>query len=304
MTGAQGMLGRHICSVLRDCGFKVLQVQRRQSKLRNTKCWDLRKWLSNHDLDKVFEKAQAVVHAGALVETKLTSETKTMYDINVRSCVNLAGWAFVRNIPIIFISTGAVYANTKKRKIVETDALGWNNSAKIYGFTKIMAEDALRRYQSRGLKLAVIRPSAVYGSGLSPRSIIAKFLNQASANNTLKIKEPVKDTLNFVHAYDVAMAIVKILKKKKWDTFNISGQKSISIYNLAKNCVSIGKKRTIFIIKKIKCRQAEHNFNLNSNKAHKILNWMPQLNFKESLKKLYLKNKDINNDSKDILRKY
>ena len=99
VTGANGMTGAHMVSLLKRKKIPFKPITRKD--------WDLTKWMSFNEFDKIFESVKVIFHFGAQLPYNYfkndNRQTQQIFDVNVRSCLNLAEWAKLRNIPIIFL---------------------------------------------------------------------------------------------------------------------------------------------------------------------------------------------------------
>ena len=118
------MLGRHIQTAFENSSVDVVSVSRAGDNLSTH--WDLGKWLNSEELDNMFSGIQAVVHAGAFVQTSGEIDQARMFDVNVRACFNLGQWALKKNIPMVYVSSAIVYANPYALLQDELSELGWN----------------------------------------------------------------------------------------------------------------------------------------------------------------------------------
>ena len=286
LTGATGMLGRHIRAALESAGAQVVPVSRDSDPIRNVVGWNLKDWRSLKDLDLIFSDVQAVVHAGAMLpERPGVCDEGYMFNANIRASFNLGLWAIERQVPIVYVSGAIVYKDQEKLDLNENDELGWGELGGFYGFSKLLAEDALRRFCSDGLKLSVIRPSSIFGFGLPENKMVGSFLKAARAGEVISLEPPVDDRINFIHAADVSLAILEILKLEVWDTFNISSGSLLSIQELAEACVAVSGRGSVEIIQEnLPERAPIHRFSLNTDRAKTCLGWQPLLSIEQGLK--------------------
>lgn len=185
LTGASGMLGRHLRAAMEAGGAQVVAVSHTGSA--DTTSWDLSEWMSEAALDSLFPDIQAIVHAGALISADPLCEQARLFDTNVRACVNIAKWSLTKGIPLVFVSSGSVYADPETPFLSEDAMRGPNNLGGFYGMTKLLAEDLLERFRSCGLQLAIVRPSSLYGFG-GPRSkMLYRFLETAARGGTISL---------------------------------------------------------------------------------------------------------------------
>ena len=279
VTGASGMLGRHVVAALGLAGFNVVSFSRAAGDSESWRRWDLMEWKTDGELDELFVSVDAVIHAGATVpNAQSLCDDDKLFDANVRATFNLANWARKRGLPLVYVSGAIVYANSDDRDVREDAPLGLSGFGGFYGLTKLLAEDILRREKDAGLRLAIIRPSSIYGHGLSVEKLICSFLNRASEGEVIELSEPVADRVDLIHAADVADAVVKVLQNDAWDTFNLASGCDISIIDLAKTCISVVGKGCISVKKNQKVsRPPIRRFDLNCRSAEMRLGWSAQV---------------------------
>jgi nucleoside-diphosphate-sugar epimerase len=280
VTGANGMLGRHIVLALKQSGCKVIKLTRND--------WDMNNWNKFDNFNTLIKGSDAVIHAGASVPTSLNPfNDKILFDVNIRATLNIAEWSRDNKIPFVYVSGAIVYGDFQK-EADESNELRWNGFGGFYGLSKLLAEDLLRREEALGLELSIIRPSSIYGYGLGNDKLISSFLKMAKQYGVITINEPVNDCIDFIHAYDVATAIDKIIKYNAWNTFNISSGKCLTIYELAKICAIIVGNTSVKICQDIgKERDPISRFKLNSDLAKKQLNWEPIVDMHNGMQMTY-----------------
>jgi nucleoside-diphosphate-sugar epimerase len=275
------MLGRHLRAAMEARGAEVISVSRTGSG--DTTAWDLSEWKSEAALDSLFPDIQAIVHAGALISADPLHEQARWFDINVRACVNIAKWSLTKGIPLVFVSSASVYADPEKSFLSEDAPRGSNNLGGFYGMTKLLAEDLLERFRSCGLQLAVVRPSSLYGFG-GPRSkMLYRFLEKAARGETITLAPPVDDSVDFVHAADLSRAIIKIIEKNSWHTFNIASGMPVSIRELAAFCVEIAGGGKVEITNPHHAAAPFQRFFLDTRLAQQRLGWAPTIGIKQGL---------------------
>ena len=288
LTGSTGMLGRHLQAALERAGAEVVAVSRSDAASGAvSSCWDLSEWRDLEALDSMFPGIQAIVHAGALVQTSGNIDTARMFDANVRACLNLGNWASSRNVPMIYISGAIVYADTCALVQKETAPLGWDGLGGFYGFSKLFAEDVLMRLSQHGLKLAIIRPTSIYGSGITNDKMVPRFLSLAQAGQTIALTEPVDDRVDIMHAADVSSAVLAILEREAWGIFNLSSGHPVSVRELAQTCVEVTGRGAISISGSVPADyQPAIRYSLDIERARSRLDWQPSIDLFRGLKML------------------
>lgn len=300
LTGATGMLGRHLQVALRRAGAQVIAATRKGALDSGVPGWDLTEWQTLTELDTLFSDVQAVVHAGAMVPASGPIDEGQIYNANCRACVNLGQWALSRGVPVVHISSSTVYADTTSADITEDAPLGWSGLGGAYGFSKLLAEDAFRHLAEQGLKVAVVRPSSLYGCGLPGTKMMSHFLATAREGRAIELISPVDDKVDFIHALDVARAIVAILAANAWATFNIASGCTVSIKGLAEACIAVAGRGSIVIAEdKVQARDPMTRFALNTDFARSRLGWHPSLELRQGLQLMLKQCVEINEQGLD-----
>lgn len=279
LTGATGMLGHHLHAALNAAGADVVAVSRAGSD--GVAGWDLAAWLTHEEFDQMFPEVGAVVHAGALVQPSGEVDEARMFDVNVRACLNLGQWALARNIPLVHISGAIVYADPCALVLNESAATGWSGLGGFYGFSKLLAEDVLLRLRQQGLKLALLRPTSIYGRGLNEGKMVHRFLSLAATDDVIELIAPTEDRIDLVHASDVANAAVAALKQSCWDTLNVSSGDPVSIKGLAQACVDItGSGRIAVTGQTPPGYQPSVKYSLDIGRSRDRLGWAPAVDIR------------------------
>ena len=272
LTGATGMLGRHLSDALQKSGFDVLPISRSTGNI-NSPSWDLSRWKQYSNFDRYFKNATSIIHAGAHVPVKPCTNANYLFDANVRATYNLAAWALARNIHFIYISGAIVYKDPYLEFQRETEQLGRNELGGDYGFSKLLGEDMLCRLQDLGLSLSIVRPTSIYGFGMSSEKLIPRFMRQATSGETIALMEPTDDMIDFIHASDIAKAVISILEKKTEQVYNLSSSAPTSLIKLAKACIEVCGKGEIKVVKSLSPRRPFVRFSLDSSLAKSQLGW-------------------------------
>lgn len=292
LTGASGMLGRHVAPALAAAGFRVIACARNEegcAAISEARVWDLTQWRSFDELDALFEGARAVVHAGAMVpKTAAPLDNGRMFDANVRACLNLAEWALARAVPVVHISGAIVYREPDRQSIDETAPTGYSGLGGFYGLTKLFAEDVFRHLQERGLRVAILRPSSIYGTGLAATKMLRVFLATAAKGETIELAPPVDDRIDLIHAADVANAVVDVLRIGVWDTFNLASGHPVSVLEIANACLAVtGKGRVQIRGATPDVRKPSSRFCLNCDRAERVLGWTPAIGLEEGIAEIF-----------------
>ena len=272
ITGISGLVGTHLKNDFIDQGIEFKSIDRSS--------WDLEEWKSDAEFDQIFDQCHTIVHIGASTLSD-NKKIKEISNSNVRSCLNLFNWAHNRNIYIIFISGAVVYEDVYKETIFENSPQTVKNFGGFYGFTKKLGEDILMHYKANGLKSTILRPSSVYGLGLSKDKMIMSFINNALNKKEINISNP-HHRINLVNAIDVARGIRLACLNKIEGIFNITGFNNsiIEIAEIISKCINNGG---IKINIESDDEQQKSRFNLNGNLAKSKLGYEPEIDIEEGI---------------------
>lgn len=290
VTGASGMVGRHVLSLLASKGvFQYTASRNRPKELPEEAAWaswDLTEWQDDAFFDLVFPEVEALFHVGAMVPLDFKcGQERVLLESNVRSCLNIGLWALRKDIPIVFLSGAIVYKDIEKKNILENDERLNDATSCIggfYGYSKLMAEDVFSHLASRGLKVCILRPSSIYGVGLPESKMIPKFLKTVAVGGTIELAPPVDDRINLIHASDVAKAMWQACVHEAWGVYNI-GESMYSVLDIAKTCVSIAGAGTVLVNKKTNSNPPRRRFDLNYLRAQHKFGFEPCVTLAQGL---------------------
>lgn len=222
ITGSSGALGLHLRALLQDRGVSHTPLTRQQ--------WDMRSWADEKQISDLTAGADVLVHAAASLPP--VGSVKEVFDTNLRATINLANWAYRTKVHFVFISSGSVYANPHQKAIIETDRVGPGDLGGLYASSKRLAEASLAEFAAMGLELTVLRPSSVYGVGISRNALVWRFLEAASTGGPISFHGG-KNAINFLHLHDLARAVLMATENKAIGTFNVAANAPSRIAYLA-----------------------------------------------------------------------
>jgi len=164
VTGASGFVGRHLSPVLARDGWAVRRAVRHSSSPDDVVIESIG---SETDWSAALAGVEAVVHLAARVHHPHEEYASELYrTVNTEGTLHLARCAARAGVrQFIFVSTVLVHgrSNDGRAPFSEKDVL---TPRGLYGQSKAAAEAGLRRLaQECDMRITVIRPPLVYGSG-------------------------------------------------------------------------------------------------------------------------------------------
>lgn len=284
------MVGQHLIEAAADRGIVCRGTSRTQPlklpKGSTWTAWNLAEWRTPEELDELFADVDAVVHAGAWVVPESVADTRLLLDINVRSCSCIGRWARGREIPLVFISGATVYSDPSRTGIKEEDPKTSGPSlGGFYGLTKYLGELVLGYELAQGLRLTVLRPSSIFGSGLAAGRLVRTLLEHAIAGQKISLKQPVDDRFNLIHATDVATATLDALEHQACGTFNIAGE-TVSLETIAKTCVKVAGRGSVSI-EGPASRLPNSRFDLDCSAAEQAFGYRSTISLDQGLSRMF-----------------
>jgi len=268
------------------------------------------------DLKSVFKnhpKITTIFHEAAQVAvTTSVNNPKEDFEINVLGTLNTleAFRNFSPDAVFIYASTNKVYGGLDDLKIIEKESRyefedrDYKNGIpekrcldfhSPYGCSKGAADQYVRDYSRiYNLKTVVFRQSCIYGPrqfGIEDQGWVAWFIARILFNKEITLYgtgKQVRDILfidDLISAYDLTVKNIEIAKGK---IYNIGGgaNNSISLLELIhylEELISIKIKYNF-----ADWRHGDQKIFISDNSlASENLNWVPQINWKDGVKKLY-----------------
>lgn len=200
VTGYKGFIASHLIPKLKGEELSLIEQE-------------------DYPLAGRIERADAVVHLGAIAGAKPEVLPYDYFDYNVKRTIDLLEAARqAKTRKFIFISTCTVSHGIKN----------------IYDISKFQAEQWCQLYRQFIEDVTILRLYNVYGEGDS-KSVIAKFVTAIEKKVPIVIHGNGKQTRDFIYVKDVVRAIEKALyaKKRLNKAFEVGTGREKSIIGLA-----------------------------------------------------------------------
>jgi UDP-glucose 4-epimerase len=199
-------------------------------------------------------------------------------------CLGL--WALRKNIPVVYLSGAVAYADPESHQIKENAPLGHQGGklGGFYGVTKSLGEEVFSILAADGLKLCILRPSSIYGTGLPDDQMISIFLNRALKGEDIVIDAPPGSRVNLIHAADVATAMLTVLQRGVTGAFNIAAPNTFTIVEIAQKALRVFGKKGISVRQKESSKSPFLRFDLNCAAAEDAFGFAPRISLEEGLR--------------------
>ncbi len=224
VTGSNGMLGDVFCPELQRHGYQVLRTDIVTSG--GVSSLDIRnlKMVSRFIKDN---KPSIVFHLAAETDVdKCELNEHLAYETNAAGTENIASACRECDIPIVYISTGAVFDGKKLGGYTEEDKPA---PISVYGKSKLKGEQAVRSLLSR---YYIIRAGWMVGGYNKDKKFVRKIMQQIDSKRDILAVTDKFGTLTFTG--DFAKGIVSIVSLGKYGTYHCVNKGICTRFDIAK----------------------------------------------------------------------
>lgn len=279
ITGAAGFLGSNVLQKLQSAGYEVIafDIRRPVCDAEHIK-GDLR---SFKDLLRATKGIDAVCHLGAIGDIYLAFEKPHLAaKVNVAGTANLMEACSVNKVErVIYASTWEVYDEPLYQPIDEEHPC---NPSHPYGITKLAGERIALFYgKFKGQKVISLRLGTAYGRNMRENSVFSLFIKRALNGEPITIQGTGEQHRQFTHASDIGKAFILAIESSvEVGVFNIVNAKPVSINEFA----ALVTEAIPCEIKYGDARAGDISPALvSSEKARRVLGWVPQVGFRAGL---------------------
>lgn len=301
VTGGCGFVGREVVSLLLANGYDVVvadDLSNPQSRVESGYKFYQIDIGNLGEAHKVFEGVDACValasRRGAIGfvyrnPTEILIGNNNIYN----GTFNAAADAKIRRL--VFISSSMVYECSPHFPSKEAELSKAALPVSVFAFSKLMGEQYCKAFhQQHELNYTIIRPSNVYGPEEVPGEKVGDahvipdlFKKITSGEYPISLLGNGKQTRSFIHVKDIARGIVTALENEGAanEDFNMGGSEEIQIFELAKMIWALCgiKKEFQFAHHPGFPQDVQRQF-LDTAKARNLLEWCPEINFRDGLR--------------------
>ncbi len=297
ITGTTGFVGNSLAVELDKLGHDVYCLMRYVSgrglyNERNLKTVfaDLNDHFAIRNIARSV-KPDIVFHLAALSPVSLSYDRpQEVLETNFVATANLAECC-MRESPslkqFVFAGTSEEYGNQSSFPIKETAELYPNSP---YAVSKVAADKYLNyMFEAYGFPITIVRPFNTYGRLRDKHFVVERIISQMIANQNGEVRlgdpEPVRDLM---HMDDHVNAYLSVLDKSQaiGETFNFCTGNGVTIKDLTEKIANLLNFKGKIIWNTIPTRPLDiHTLIGNNTKARIMLNWKPNVNLEDGLKR-------------------
>ena len=219
VTGACGVLGRHIVQTLRDSGREVV-ASGRVAEPDADVIWDI----TLKDGPQPNCNPAAVVHAAARVGSyqQPLSEATILFDVNVTGTLRVAQWCVSHQVKRLVLISGAIVYGEWSDSPKNEEAVVNPWLAGPYAVSKWCGEQAASVVRSTAMELTILRLSSLYGPGYES-GLIQRLLKQGMETGNINLDPPFDDAFDLLNVHDAAATVERALEAKHAGLWNVGG---------------------------------------------------------------------------------
>ena len=157
----------------------------------------------------------------------------------------------------------------------------------VYDEAKRFAEALTMAYQrSHGVRTRIVRIFNTYGPRmrLNDGRVVPNFITQALKNEAITVYGDGSQTRSFCFVDDIVEGIVRLLESKRNDPLNIGNPHELSVLEFAKIIIRLTRSSSEIVFRPLpvddpKVRKPDIEM------ARQLLDWEPQINLEQGMKK-------------------
>lgn len=238
VTGSKGQLGSDVIKLLRKRNIDNLGTDVIESDDPNYIKLDITDKESTIDLIASYAP-DVIIHTAACTNVDLAEREEIkgrVYSINVTGTENIALGAKETGSKLIYLSTDYVFDGAGNKPWLE-DSVSFN-PLNYYGETKLLGENAIRKYLT---KYFIVRISWVFG--VNGKNFIKTILSLSNTHDTLQV---VDDQIgNITYTVDLAELLLEMAYSDRYGTYHATNSGNYTSFaDIAEKAISIAGKKS------------------------------------------------------------
>ena len=300
VTGSAGFIGARVSEMLLKEGYQVLGLDDLNNYYDvNLKLWRLEKLrkYSNfifykisvenyNELETIFREncPEGVINLAARAGVRYSLENPFTYlATNSNGNLNLLELCRQYNVPkFVLASTSSLYAG---QKMPFLENLPVNTPISPYAASKKSAEMMAYTYHFLyGLDVTILRYFTVYGPAGRPDMATFRFIKWITEGFPLEIFGDGQQERDFTYVDDIARGTINALKPLRYEIINLGNNHPYKLLEIVRLIEKYIGKKVDFRYKKFQKADMKATW-ADIKKAENILNWKPQVELEEGIKR-------------------
>jgi UDP-glucose 4-epimerase len=290
ITGASGFIGSHVVDALAAASHDVVVIDIRPPH-RDDVAFRVASVLDGPGLIEACEGIDVLYHLAAVADVNdVVADPAGAMELNVTGTLRALEAARLTGIKrLVLASTVWVYSSAQPSDSdsVDEDA-GMHIAAArhIYTTSKIAAEMLCHDYWSmHKVPFTILRYGIPYGPRMRFSLVMPVFVRKALRGEALTVSGDGSQHRKFVYVEDLARGHVSALDDTAVNqTYNLDGSEKVTILRIAETVLRLTGGRSQ--IEFMPARAGDYTGrDVSSEKARRELNWEPQVDFEEGMKR-------------------
>ena len=233
ITGATGLLGGELTNLLHE-SHQVIALVRKKPNIVLPNVQYIEIDLNNNwDIDQLPKNVNTIFHLAQSEKFRnFPRDAVDVFNVNVQSTAKLLEYAESIGVKrFIYASSGGIYASSRTA-FQENSPLQSHGSLGYYLGTKICSEILVQNY-SNIMKAFILRFFFIYGKGQKRSMLMPRLVDKIKANEPITLQGQNGLRINPIHVKDAAHAVIATLGCKIGHTFNVAGNESYDLRQIA-----------------------------------------------------------------------
>ncbi len=230
-------------------------------------------------------KPEVIVHLAALTGIRSSLGKASIYEkVNIEGTQNVFEVGLQSKSQLfIFSSSSSIYGNNNQTPFQE---LQTPDPRSPYAKTKIEAEKLLKKMSKKSkLRTTILRLFSVYGPHGRPDMAPYLFTEAAFSKKVITLFGNGTSARDYTYIDDVVSAFEKVIQNQiSNETINVGNSHPIPLSGLIRIIENETKRKILFAKKPFLAAEARITY-ANIKHAKKVINWEPQVEFKEGMKR-------------------
>lgn len=296
VTGGAGFIGSHLCRKLLENNNEVICVDNfftgakgNITELLKNDYFELLRhditWPLYLEVDEIYNLACPASPVHYQFDPVQTTKT------SVLGSINMLGLAKRLKIKILQASTSEIYGDPEIHPQTENY---WGNvnptgPRSCYDEGKRCAETLFFDYhRQHKLKIKVVRIFNTFGPNMHPNDgrVISNFIIQALTNKDITVYGDGSQTRSFCYVDDIIKGLINMMDTNDSMTgpVNLGNPVELSILDIAKKIIDLTGSKSNIIFETLPVNDPKRR-KPDISIAKKEINWQPQIDFEEGLKR-------------------
>jgi dTDP-4-dehydrorhamnose reductase len=231
ITGANGLLGRVLSSILSDCGFSVISTGKGADVLKGQRgcVYEQMDVTVQQNVEYVLSKynPDCIINAAALTDVDACEKNHDLcLSVNTHSISYFIPFLKQNDVHLIHVSSDFIFDGScgPYKEDDPCDPINY------YGVSKLEAEKLII---NNNLKYTILRTSLLFGKIDDKFNFVTWVKSNLENGSKLNIVDDQYRTATFV--YDLADVILKVIQKEKYGVYHVSSGEVLSIYQIVCN---------------------------------------------------------------------